>query len=65
MPDGMIMNAMYKRAIMGLHMIVLAGAIALIGLITYDTVRNISFIADPFYMPYFSWRHIGRTGARS
>ena len=55
MPDGMIMNAMYKRTIMGLHMIVLAGAIALIGLITYDTVRNISFIADPFYMRCQFW----------
>lgn len=36
-------------------MLVLAGAIAMIGLITYDTVRNISFLADPFYLKCQFW----------
>ena len=45
----------HNRIILVLHMIVLAAAIALIGLITYDTVCNISFLADPFYLECQFW----------
>lgn len=49
------MTTDHKRTIMTLHLIVLTGAIALIGLITYDTIRNISFIANPLYVRCQFW----------
>ena len=44
-----------QRTLLGLHLAVLAGSIALIAFISYDTFRNVSFIENQRYLQAQFW----------
>ena len=45
----------HKRALLFMHIATLALSVVLITYITYDTLRNVSFLADPEYMRVQFW----------